>query len=112
VVCACRFSARALVVDKSLIQSANLRERKELFYNFFIRMLLRHDGGALKGARIKIDGSGDRRFKNELNAYLRRQLEDGQVSSIKFAESHRDNLVQLADMVAGAVLRSYRVADR
>jgi hypothetical protein len=111
-VCGCSFVSRALVVDKALVYSASLRDRKELFYNFFVRMLLRHDGGVLKGARIKIDGSGDRRFKHELNAYLRRQLEQGQVSSIKFAESHRDNLIQLADMVAGAVLRSYRQADR
>ncbi|PKM05625.1 MAG: DUF3800 domain-containing protein [Gammaproteobacteria bacterium HGW-Gammaproteobacteria-4] len=107
-----RFSVRALVVDKSVIYSDSLRERKDLFYNYFVQMLLRHDHGALQGARIKIDGSGDRHFKNELNSYLRQQLHAGQVKSIRLTESHRDNLIQLADMVAGAILRSYRDKER
>ena len=108
----CRFSVRALVVDKSAIYSENLRERTALFYNFFVKLLLANDHGVLADARIKIDGSGDRRFKNELNAYLRHQLQPGQVRSIRFAESHRDNLVQLADMASGAIFRSYRTDDR
>lgn len=107
-VCGYRFSVRAIVVDKSVIYRDSLRERKDLFYNYFVQMLLRHDDGVLHDARVKIDGSGDRRFKDELNGYLRRQLAGGQIKSIKFAESHRDNLIQLADMVAGAILRSYR----
>lgn len=107
-----RFGVRALVVDKAALYSESLRERKELFYNYFVKLLLAHDDGALANARIKIDGSGDRRFKNELNVYLRRQLQQGQVRSIRFAESHRDNLVQLADMVSGAIYRSYRAHER
>lgn len=107
-VCAFRFKVRAIVVDKSAIYRDSLRERKDLFYNYFVQMLLRHDDGVLKDARVKIDGSGDRRFKDELNGYLRKQLAAGQIQSVKFAESHRDNLIQLADMVAGAILRSYR----
>lgn len=111
-VCAHRFRVRALVVDKSVIYSGALRTRKELFYNYFVKLLLEHNNSRLADARVKIDGSGDRHFKNELNVYLRRQLHQGQVRSVKFAESHRDNLIQLADMVAGAILRSYRSSDR
>lgn len=115
-VCAYPFRVRAVVVDKSAIYSGNLRTRKALFYNFFVKSLLEHDNGRLHDARVKIDGSGDRRFRNELNTYLRRELHEGKVRSVKFAESHRDNLIQLADMVAGAILRSYRLdrkhADR
>jgi hypothetical protein len=111
-VCAHRFVVRAVAVDKSAIYSEGLRERKELFYNYFVKLLLSHDGGVLADARVKIDGSGDRRFKQELNAYLRRQLQAGQVHSVRFAESHRDDLIQLADMVSGAIFRSYRRQDR
>jgi hypothetical protein len=112
--CVCRyhFRVRALVVDKSRIYSDTLRTRKELFYNQFVRLLLQHDNGVLCDARIKIDGSGNRRFRQELNAYLRRELDAGKVRKITFAESHRDNLIQMADMVAGAILRSYRPDDR
>lgn len=108
----CKFTIRALVVDKAKIYSDNLRENKERFYNFFIKSMLKHDGDALTGAKVKIDGSGDREFKRELAAYLKRESETGKITSVKFAESHRDNLIQLADMVAGAIARSYREGDR
>lgn len=111
-VASCKFSVRALVVDKSKIYSDNLRENKDRFYNFFVKSLLQHDNDILAGARVKIDGSGDREFKRELAAYLKRESEAGKIISVKFAESHRDNLIQLADMVAGAIARSYREGDR
>lgn len=111
-VASCKFTVRAIVVDKAQIYSDNLRENKELLYNFFVKSLLQHDGNSLAGARVKIDGSGDREFKRELAAYLKRESAEGKIASVKFAESHRDNLIQLADMVAGAIARSYREGDR
>jgi hypothetical protein len=108
----CKFSVRAIVVDKSRIYSDNLRENKEQFYNFFVKSLLQHDNNALAGAKVKIDGSGDREFKRELAAYLKRESAAGKIISVKFAESHRNNLIQLADMVVGAIARSYREVDR
>ncbi len=104
----CKFCVRALVVDKSKIYSGNLRENKDLFYSYFVKSLLTHDGDMLAGARVKIDGSGDREFKTELAAYLKRETEAGKIVSVKFEESHRNDLIQLADMVAGAIARSYR----
>ena len=108
----CKFTVRAIVVDKAKIYSENLREHKEMFYNFFVKSLLQHDHNALVGARVKIDGSGDREFKRELAAYLKRESTGRTIVSVKFVESHRDNLIQLADMVAGAIARSYRIDDR
>ena len=106
------FTIRALVVDKAKIYSDHLRENKERFYNYFVKLLLHYDHGALCGARVKIDGSGDREFKRELEHYLRQQVKGGKIQSVKFAESHRDNLIQLADMTAGAIARSYRQESR
>jgi hypothetical protein len=111
-VAGCKFAVHALVVDKSMIYRDYLRENKGQFYNFFVKSLLKHDSGALTGARVKIDGSGDREFKRELGAYLKREAGEGKIASVKFSESHRDNLIQLADMVAGAIARSYREGDR
>lgn len=102
------FRIRAVVVDKGAVQSPHLRTATESFYNYFLRMLLQHDNGATQGARIKIDGSGDAEFKRELSAYLRRQLRDGQIAKFGFVDSRSDNLVQLADMCAGAILRAHR----
>lgn len=106
-----KFTVRALVVEKSRIYSNNLRCNKETFYNYFVRQLLSHDNDVLRGARVKIDGSGDREFKRELSKYLKDQC-GHKIAHIKFAESHRDNLIQLADMVAGAIYRSCMARER
>lgn len=101
------FKVRSLVVKKEHVYSGYLRENKDSFYNFFIRLLMAHDNESLNNARVKIDGSGDRQFKRELNNYLRRELGKGKISGVKFVDSRKDNLIQLADMSAGAVARAF-----
>lgn len=46
-----------------------------------------------------------------MQKYLKRSLATGSIKSVKFADSQKDDLVQLADMVVGAIARSYRHAD-
>lgn len=107
-VAACRFRVRAIVIQKVRIWSPRLKTDKEKFYEFFVRMMMQHDHGRLENAKIIIDGSGDREFRKRLAAYLRKHCEPNAISCIRFKESHRDPLVQLADMCAGAIARSYR----
>ncbi len=104
----CEFRVRAIVVQKERIYSPHLRAKKEAFYAFFVRSMLTYDGGLLKDAKIVIDGSGDRAFKRELAGYLRRQLPEGGLKDLRFSNSANDRLVQLADMCAGAIARSYK----
>ena len=112
----CKFRVRALVVDKKNIYSPILRENDEKFYNYFVKQLINFDELKLNNASIKIDGSGDREFKNELLRYLRSQIKPNLTFKVKFVDSQKDALIQLADMVAGAIYRSYpnnaRVANR
>lgn len=58
-------------------------------------------------ASIKIDGSGDKEFKRALNSYLRKCIGENKIKKFKIADSKKDNLIQLADMVVGAIARSY-----
>ncbi|MBS0216543.1 MAG: DUF3800 domain-containing protein [Proteobacteria bacterium] len=102
------FSVRVLAVEKARLYSERLKQDTDCFYNFFLRLLMSHDGDTLRNARIKLDGSGDRKYRRELEAYLRRQLSGGKIASLKFVDSKSDNLIQLADMCAGAVLRARR----
>lgn len=104
---ACPFSVRAIVIRKEVIRSVHLKSDKEDFYRFFVRQMMSHDGRTLRGADVVIDGSGDRAFKNELRSYLRRELGD-RVRRVRLKNSRNDLLVQLADMCAGAIARSYR----
>lgn len=104
----CSFYVRAIVVRKDVIYSPRLRAQKEEFYRFFVKNMVRHDGGALKDAKVVIDGSGERVFRQDLQRHLKRHA-DGGIRSVKFQDSHRDPLVQLADMAVGAIARSYRL---
>jgi hypothetical protein len=99
---------RALIVQKELIRSGRLRSRKEEFYRFFVKSMLKFDNGLLKEANVIIDGSGERTFRQDLKAHLRAHTEPGAIKDIRLKASHGDPLVQLADMCVGAVARSYR----
>ena len=100
------FVVRAIVVDKAKLYSLYLRARQP-FYNYFVQTMMQHDGGILTNATVKIDGSGDRQFKQELQKYLKQQLK-GRVRKIRLVNSRTNNLIQLADMAAGAIHRNHR----
>jgi hypothetical protein len=104
------FRVRAVVVQKERIYSPHLRMQKEAFYSFFVKSMLKFDEGLLKEAQIVIDGSGDRTFKREMGAYFRRHLGVTKIKSLVFNDSRSDRLVQLADMCAGAIARSFSTA--
>ena len=102
------FCIGGLVVNKKLIELQYLKQNHEAFYNYFLRKLLERDNGILKDAHLKIGGKGERKYRQELTKYLNKQLPDGKIKKIKLVNSDNDNLIQLVDMVTGAIARSYR----
>ncbi len=108
----CKFRVRAVVFRKELIYSLNLRGSKEKFYNFAVKSVLEHNNDTIRNAKIRIDASSDKNFKQNLKVYLRQQLNLGSkkiTKDIKFRDSTKDNLIQLADMVAGSINRYYQI---
>lgn len=101
----CDFSVRALVVDKQKIYSPLLRCNTEKFYNYCLKSLMQYDDGLLNSAHVKIDGSGNRKFKRALRTYLSHYVDVGKISKLSFVDSRKDALIQLADMVVGAIAR-------
>lgn len=99
----CEFSIRVLIIDKTLIRSAELCTKPKKFYNYFLQNLLKHDGDMLKQANVKVDGSGSRVFQDACASYLRKQVPQGKIRKFSFANSKTDNLIQLADMCIGAI---------
>ena len=96
------------MVNKIVIYDEQLRNNKSSFYNYFLKTLIKNDDGILRNASVKIDGSGDAVFRRALQSYLRQELNPGQLRKLAFIDSKRDNLIQLADMVVGAIARSYK----
>jgi hypothetical protein len=105
------FGVRALVVDKNVIyEDSIMRRSPEYFYNFITRMLIEHNFSSVPGARIRIDGNTNRPLKT----YIQKNLNKDRniVQDIRFKDSKITPLIQLADMVVGAIARSYKPEKR
>jgi len=105
----CKFRIRAIIFDKEKIYSDHLRNSKDSFYNFALAQLLKNNGNNILNARIKIDGSGDKKFRQNLENYLKKKinLEGKIISNLRFCDSEKNLLIQLSDMVAGSLRRYY-----
>jgi hypothetical protein len=110
------FSARALVIDKTLITRRHMRQR-ETFYSYLVRMILEHDNDTIRDALLILDESvKSKKSKQHLSTYLRRELNTDRnapkIRGVRYHDSQTDNLVQAADMICGAIYaRYYREND-
>lgn len=107
------FSYSAFVMNKKMLRGPGFQHRKS-FYKYPIRMACSNIRPALADATIILDRCGDRLFTQEVQKYLQQHANknhSGAVKTVKSDRSHNNSLVQLADMVCGAVARSYR-SDR
>lgn len=88
------FLLDCLVVDKTI---TNI---KDSLYAKAIGSLLLQSKDLISGSKVKIDGKLNHKLKNELVKYI------GKNTRLSFTKSD-DNLIQLADMLAGSIRRSY-----
>jgi len=85
----------------------------QTFYKYACKLVCNNAKNYLKEAKVIIDGSGSRNFKRQLATYLKANTNDESViykriRDVRMQAAHKSNLLQLADMVAGAVARSYK----
>jgi len=103
---------RCLVVDKSQLTQPHMRKR-ETFYNYLVKLLLKYDNGRLEDARLILDQrEKGKKSKQGLATYLRREINPlnggmRKIADVRYHESHRDNLLQAVDMVSGAINAYY-----
>ena len=101
------FETYAAVINKENITALPQLVTGESLYHFVIKeLLLRLD---LSEAIIFIDGVAHKRQAERIRTYLRHALKEHNVATnkIKFVDSRKDVLIQLADVVAGSIARSY-----
>lgn len=105
-----RFSVRGLVVQKSQLPAKPRLLRKESFYEYFLRVALQRCCSGMRAAQIVIDGAADRTLQQKLRLVV--SASAGQFRrKITTRDSRSDELLQLADMAAGAIARAYRSED-
>lgn len=105
----------AFVVNKQALYTGSL-PTTEAFYQYVCGLVFESAKPYLDNALVKIDASGGRKFQRQLAAYLKTKINTPDsstryIDSVTANDSRQNNMLQLADMVCGAVARSYR-ADK
>lgn len=109
-----KFRVRTIVVNKDRIRSYNLKQNKEKFYNYIIMQVLKNHNATIRDAKLKFDSHGEKILRDELRAYLSRELNNKEhriFKSLKFVDSQQNTLIQLSDMVSGSVLSKFSGKD-
>lgn len=100
------------VVNKALLERPEV-QMKQPFYSYVVSLVFQWARPHLQNASVVIDRSSSEDFQKKLARYLKRRTNvAGAVPAIrrvKSERSHNNNLLQLADMICGAVARSVRV---
>lgn len=109
----CKFRIRAMIIKKEAIKRSSLKAKTTLYYQYFLKQLLEHNHKDIKDAKLRLDSLGERKFKKAMSAYLRKNLNDnnkqvGVMKDLQFVNSKNNSLIQLADMIAGSIRRSYQ----
>lgn len=100
----------AVAMDKTNVAGHKFHFNESL-YKYACGLIFEEAKPRLSNAMVVIDESGSKNFKSELKRYLVRRLKDDSgkcfIKKVRTQDSVKNNLVQLADMVAGAVARSF-----
>ncbi len=99
------FQIYATCVYKSSFQYTSSIVDKEKLYNWTIKELLSII--PLTNAKIRIDGRSSKQYMYHTATYLRKEINADKSKKlvIKFEDSVDDNLIQLADIIAGSIHR-------
>ncbi len=103
-----QFVYHAFVIRKRDLFGDRFRN-KDAFYQFAVGIVCENAQGLLFDAKVVIDRCGDEAFRQRLHKGLRERMNADaglvRIRKIAMEDSRSNNLIQLADMVCGAVMR-------
>ncbi len=85
-------------------------KNKESFYKVITGYIFENAKDKLENAKIIIDKSWNNDFRKSLSKYLKRKMNEEwkkRIREVKMQESHKNNLLQLADYVASWINRNF-----
>lgn len=89
--------------------SSDIFKNKRSFYSYACGLLFESAKNRLLNTSVIVDRSGGTEFRSELTRYLRKKMnEDGKtpiIKNVKMQSSQSNNLLQLADYIAGVIGR-------
>ncbi len=106
----CRFFVKYVTIEKAAVTDDVLRKNPKEFSYYVISEAFRLVGTNTT-LRIKMDRQGNKRILFAVRAYLNATLKNHSIRKLTFHDSRSDVLIQLADMVAGCINRSFLRLD-
>lgn len=102
-----RFIYHSMVMNKRALWSNRFLDSGE-FYRFTAGIVFKNAESRLNEAIVVIDECGDRGFRTALAKHLkdRANRNGNKIKQVKMQASHANDLLQVADMICGAVARS------
>src|SRR5690606_37977179 len=105
------FGYHSIVINKRKLTSERFCKKEE-FYIFACKIVLDNAAKELTDATVILDKCGSWEFQRKLCGHLRREVNIPDaptvvIKKLKTQDSKTNNLLQLADMICGAVARSY-----
>jgi hypothetical protein len=98
-----------IVIDKAHITEETFPD-KHSFYKYTCGLVFERAKDKLRNATVVIDGTGSIAFRRELASYIKNQCnkkdETRLIKKVKVQHSRGNNLLQLADYIAGIINRS------
>ncbi|MBL1214211.1 MAG: DUF3800 domain-containing protein [Ignavibacteriae bacterium] len=99
-----------ITINKANLYGEGFKYPKS-FYKYTCNLVFENAKPYINNATVIIDGSGSRKFKLELQSYLKKKINEKdsiKIKKVKIQQSHKNNLLQLADMVCGAITYSIK----
>ena len=101
----CNFRVIVALIDKREVTDIAMIQNPRLFcHNVIIKAI--RAGGSLNKINIYIDGEAGRKYSQKVKTYIRKNLPKNAVNKVTFKDSNADSLVQMADMIVGALLHT------
>jgi len=88
------------------VTDATCKKNPSKFYNTVILETFKMSSLPLKKAHVYIDGEAGYNYRRRAKVFFRQNLPKNAIKEVTYTNSRSDNLVQLADMIAGGVKRS------
>ena len=100
------FKVRAIVVDKSKVIETRMSQ-----HSFYLQTIIYvlDQYVDMNKAQIYLDGRGNRTFQKQSSAAIRKILNTNRqrMNEFRFLNSRNNILIQMADMIAGAIAAKY-----
>jgi hypothetical protein len=99
------FGYYALLVDKARVHRDSGLQYKQSFYKFLNRLLYQRLAGGVQQVQVVADRYGGRNFMDSFRPYLDKKGLPNLFTSFthEFADSAKEPLIQLADLIAGSL---------